>query len=204
MIRRQVGVFGGTFDPIHLGHLAAAEDAAARLALDTVLFVPNRIPPHKHHRRVSSAEDRVRMVELAIADNPLFQLSLAELTRDGPSYTLDTMRQLRAELGAEADLCFLTGCDSLSALHTWHHPHELLAEFTLAILDRPTNSPIDWAAVEAHFPDIRRQVRVIPIPLLQVSAEELRLRVHEGRPIRYYVLPAVESYIRQNTLYRSR
>lgn len=202
MKRRQIGVFGGTFDPIHLGHLAAAQDAAAQLELDTVLFVPNRIPPHKQHRRVSSAEDRVRMVELAIADNPLFALSLVELTRDGPSYTLDTMRQLRTELGAEADLCFLTGCDSLLALHTWHRPHQLLAEFTLAILDRPTNSPIDWAAVERYFPGIRQKVRVIPIPLLQVSAEDLRRRVREGKPIRYYVLPAVENYIRQTALYQ--
>jgi nicotinate-nucleotide adenylyltransferase len=197
-----IGVLGGTFDPIHIGHLAAAEDAAYQLGLDCVVFVPNNNPPHKQNRSVTPADDRVRMVELAIAGNSRFDLSTVELEREGLSYTLDTMRELRRRYAPETRLVFLTGCDSLPALHTWHQPHELLAEFEVAVLDRPGPSPVDWTAVERHFPGIRDRVSVVPIPLLQISAEDVRRRVREGAPIRYYVPAAVEDYIEIHALYR--
>jgi nicotinate-nucleotide adenylyltransferase len=197
-----VGVFGGTFDPIHLGHLAAAEDARAQLGLEKILFVPNNVPPHKRDQAVSNAEDRVHMVELAIADNSGFELCTIELERPGPSYTLDTLRLLQQRLGGDAHVTFLTGCDSLASLHAWHEPDALLAEFELVFLARPTDDPIDWERIGARFPEIRRQTRTIQIPLLEISAHDLRRRVRAGLPIRYYVTPSVEEYIRAHALYR--
>jgi nicotinate-nucleotide adenylyltransferase len=199
---REAGVFGGTFDPIHIGHLAAAEDAGAQLGLEEIFFVPNNVPPHKRGQRVSPADDRVRMIELAIADNPRFRLCAIELERPGPSYSLDTLRLLRAQLDEGTRLIFLTGCDSLLGLETWHEPDALLAEFDLVFLARPTDDPIDWPRLEARFPSIRRQTRTIKIPLLEISAQDLRRRIREGLPIRYYVPAPVGEYIRTHRLYR--
>lgn len=201
MHSRTIGVFGGTFDPIHIGHLAVAQDAAVALNLDQVLFVPNRIPPHKRHGRVSPAAERSAMVRLAIADNPLFAFSSIELDRDGPSYTLDTMRALKSGVGRAATLVFMTGCDSLLGLHSWHQPDALMDEFDLVFLARPTDAPIDWPGLQARFPGIRERVRTIAVPQLEISSHELRRRVAAGEPIRYYVLPAVERYIVEQALY---
>ncbi len=198
---RRIGVFGGTFDPIHMGHLAAVEDAAARLDLEQVLFVPNHVPPHKQKQVVSSPRDRIAMVELAIADNPRFSISLIEMNRPGPSYTLDTLRDLRAHLGSSVDLYFLVGCDALGALHTWHQPDALLREFRVVFMDRPIGEAIDWAKVEKRFPDIRKQVVVVDVAELEISGEDIRRRVRENRPIRYYVPPAVRRFIAEHDLY---
>lgn len=199
--RRRIGVYGGTFDPIHIGHLAAADDTAAQMGLDQVLFVPNRTPPHKPGRPISSAEDRLAMVRRAIEGNERFALSTVELEREGPSYTLDTMRQLSDRM-PDVDLYFLAGCDSLADLHTWHGPDELLAEFRLVVMDRPTDSAVDWRKVEQRFPGIRERVLVVQIPMLQISARDIRTRVAEGRPYRYYVTEQVDEYIRAHGLYR--
>lgn len=199
---RRIGIFGGTFDPIHVGHLAAVEDAAERLDLERVLFVPNHVPPHKQRQTVSDAEDRVAMVELAIADNTRFEISLIELARPGPSYTLDTLRELRKQFGPDAQLYFLAGCDALGALHTWHEPDALLHEFHVVFMDRPTAEIIDWTAVERRFPGIRDEVTVVDVAELEVSGEDIRRRVRGGRPIRYYVAPPVRRYIEENELYR--
>lgn len=194
-------MLGGTFDPIHIGHLAAAEDVAHDLTLDRVLFVPNHVPPHKRHRAVTAAADRAAMVRLAIAGNPAFEMSTIELDREGPSYTLDTMRALRRHYGPGVELCFLTGCDSLTGLHTWHEPDALLDEFQVVIVERPAETEIDWPAVESRFPGIRDQVTFVDIPRLQISSQDIRRRVREGRAFRYYLAPAVEAYIRENRLY---
>jgi nicotinate-nucleotide adenylyltransferase len=200
---RRVGVFGGTFDPIHLGHLVAAEDAAYELSLDRVLFVPNAVPPHKRNREVSPAADRIAMVELGIADNNCFSLSLVEIERGGPSYTVDTMRELRARLGPDVRLFFVVGCDALPQLHTWHEPEALLAEFDVVIADRPSGGqPVDWAAVEARFPGIREKLPIIHVAQLDISGVDIRERVRTGRPIRYQVPPPVGRYIREHGLYR--
>jgi len=198
---RVVGVLGGTFDPIHLGHLAAAEDARVQLDLDEILFVPNNVPPHKQNQAVTPSQHRVRMVELAIADNSNFRLCTIELQRPGPSFTLDTLRLLRREYGGDARLVFLTGCDSLHGLHTWHQPDVLLDEFGIVLLDRPTDGEIDWVQLESRFPKIRRQTRIVPIPLLDISSHDLRQRARKGLPIRYYVTPPVEKYILETGLY---
>jgi nicotinate-nucleotide adenylyltransferase len=197
--RERVGVFGGTFDPIHVGHLAAVEDAADLLGLERVLFVPNRIPPHKLDRQITAAEDRVAMVELAIADNPLFELSLIEIDHDDLSYTLDTMRALAAER-PESDLVFLAGSDSLRDLHTWHEPDALLGEFSLAFMQRPGSS-LPWPDLESRFPGVRERVELVSVPKLEISSEDIRARVADGRPTRYYLVPDVERYIRTHRLY---
>ena len=200
---QRLGVLGGTFDPIHIGHLAAAEDVAHDLSLDRVLFVPNRISPLKMTHQVTEVNDRVKMVELAIGDNPLFEVSLVELSRTGPSYSLDTLRELRrANPGVQ--IFFLVGCDALAELHRWHQPEKLLEEFELVLMDRPTGRIVEWSVPEKHFPEIRRQVQVVHVAQLEVSSSDIRDRVAAGRHIRYQVVPAVEAYIYQRGLYRQR
>lgn len=198
----RIGVFGGTFDPIHLGHLSAAQDAASLLGLDRVLFVPNRVPPHKRHRPVSDVADRVTMVDLAIADNQLFAVSLLELEREGPSYTLDTLRELRKQLPG-SDIVFLVGCDAVPALPTWNRPDELLKEFEIVVMERPTGRSVDWETVETRFPGIRDRLQVIPVAQLEISSDDIRTRVREQRPIRYLVPAAVERYVSEHGLYEA-
>lgn len=197
----RIGVLGGTFDPPHIGHLAAAEDVAWKLSLDQVLFVPNRRPPHKQNQQVSAVRDRVAMVELAIAGNSRFALSTSELDREGLSYTIDTLREFREIWPAGTEIFFLVGCDAIHQLHTWHLPDELLEEFGLVVMERPTGDPVDWNAVQGRFPRIREQVRVVDIAELEISGQGIRRRVADGAPIRYYVQPAVERYIRERGLY---
>lgn len=199
----RIAVFGGTFDPIHIGHLAAVQDAADALGFEHVLFVPNARPPHKTELPVSPSVDRVEMVRLSLEANPAFILSLVEFERDGPSYMLDTMRVLRERYDSDHELYFLAGCDALAELHTWHRPQVLLDEFRVVFMDRPTESELSWPAVEQHFPAIRRQVDIVHVAQLQISGEDIRQRVRTGRSIRYHVVPAVEQYIRQRGLYRT-
>jgi nicotinate-nucleotide adenylyltransferase len=196
-----IGVLGGTFDPPHLGHLAAAEDVAWKLGLERVLFVPNRHPPHKQDQRVSGVRDRVAMVQLAIAGNPRFQLSTIELERDGLSYTIDTLRALRCRMQKDVEIYFLVGSDAIGQLHTWHDPDAILEEFGLVVMERPTGSAVDWGAAAVRFPKIREQTRVVDVAELEISSKDIRRRVAEGAPIRYYVQPAVERYIRLYRLY---
>lgn len=202
-VARRVGVFGGTFDPIHIGHLAAAQDAAKTLHLDRVFFVPNGRPPHKQSVAVSEVADRVAMVRRAIEDNPLFALSLIEVERPGMSYLIDTLRQFRKELQSDTEIYCLVGCDALRDLHSWHLPERLLAEFQLVVLDRPSAHAVDWASIERHFPDIRCQIRIVHVVQLQISSEEIRTRMAEARSIQYYVPDSVFAYIQQRGLYRA-
>ncbi|MCS6845784.1 MAG: nicotinate-nucleotide adenylyltransferase [Caldilineales bacterium] len=199
----RLGVLGGTFDPIHLGHLILAEEARDRLRLDRVLLAPAADPPHKDGRRVSPAEHRVRMVALAVADNPHLVLSRVDVDRPGPHFTLDMVRLLLAEHGPDTELFFLMGQDSLVDLPTWHRPRELMALCRLVAFSRP-DVPLDWEALEAALPGVREQVILLPMPLLQISGTDLRQRVREGRTIRYQVPAAVEAYILAQGLYRPR
>lgn len=196
-----LGVLGGTFDPPHIGHLAAAEDVAWKLGLERVLFVPNRRPPHKQDQHVSDVRDRVAMVQLAIVGNPRFQVSTIELDREGLSYTIDTLRTLRRQTAEGTQIYFLVGCDAVGQLHTWHQPDAILEEFGLVVMERPTGSAVNWDAAAERFPKIREQTRVVDVAELEISSKEIRRRVAEGAPIRYYVQPAVERYIRLHRLY---
>ena len=197
----RVGILGGTFDHPHIGHLILAEEAWWQLGLDRVLLVPAGDPPHKRGAPLSAAAHRVRMVELAIADNPHFELSRVDVDRPGPHYTIDMIHLLRRQLGPEAELFFLMGLDSLAELPNWRRAADLIAACRLAVLTRPAVK-LDWERLERELPGIREQVVLLDMPELEIASHVLQQRVRAGRPIRYQVVPAVEAYIREQGLYR--
>ncbi len=198
----RVGVLGGTFDPIHVGHLVAAEEVRYALGLEKVLFVPAAEPPHKRERVVSPAEDRIRMVELSIASNPHFELSLIEVERGGVSYTVDTLESLRAQWGGDVALYFIVGMDSLAELMTWREPWRLISLCRLAVVNRPPYLEVDLAGLERALPGITGRVDFVRMPGIYVSSTDLQSRVRRGLPIRYQVLDPVERYILERGLYR--
>ena len=190
----RVGVMGGTFDPIHLGHLVAASEVAYRFALDRVLFVPTGQPWHK--REVSAAEHRVAMTELAVRDDPRFDVSRADVDRDGPTYTVDTLRDLRAELGDEVELFFITGADALGAILTWRDPAEVLRLAHLVGVTRPGHELADPGLPEGS-------VSLVEVPAMAISSTDLRARAASGAPVRYLVPASVERYLVEHGLYRA-
>jgi nicotinate-nucleotide adenylyltransferase len=192
------GLLGGTFDPPHYGHLAAAQEASARLHLDRVLFLPARQNPLKRSAPSSSADDRCAMVSLAIADNPVFELSRLDMDRPPPSYTADLLRALQAE-GRE--LYFIVGADILPELARWREPEEILRLARLAVVNRPGSPPSDVRALEAVVPGAAQRVDLVEMPGLAIASRELRERVRAGLPIRYLTPPAVERYIAEHRLY---
>lgn len=198
----RIGVLGGTFDPIHYGHLVAADEVRDRLGMEAVLFVPTGIPPHKREVGVSAAEHRVAMVQLAIAGNHAFALSRADVDRAGPSYTADTLAILQSELGPAAKLHFIMGLDSLMEVHTWHEPACLVKLAHLVVVTRPHQTVPDLCSLDGVLPGARQKVVIMPIPQLDISASDLRQRVANGRTIKYQVPEAVERYIYENGLYQ--
>src|SRR5437867_1119952 len=198
----RIGVLGGTFDPIHYGHLAVAEECRVALGLDLVLFLPAGNPPHKRGRRISPAADRVRMVEMAIASNPFFRLSRIDVDRSGPSYTIGALEALRQEWGPQARLWFLMGGDSLADLLTWHQPERLLELTRVAATNRPGAPKPDPRSLEARLPGAAERIDLVEIPWLDISASGLRERVAQGRPIKYQLPEPVERYVYERGLYR--
>jgi len=201
MSRTRIGLFGGTFDPPHLGHLILASEARAQLHLDRLLWVLTPTPPHKLDQTITAVEHRLAMVELAIADNPAFQLSRLELERPGPHYTLDTVRQALNENPA-SDVILLIGGDSLHDLPTWHRPADLIAACREIGVMRRLSDSADLSALERVLPGIQTKVRFVDAPLLEIASRDIRRRVAAGEPFRYYVPPSVCEYILQHNLYR--
>ncbi|MGB8644128.1 MAG: nicotinate-nucleotide adenylyltransferase [Anaerolineae bacterium] len=197
----RIGVLGGTFDPPHIGHLVIAEAARSKLGLSTVYFIPARQPPHKLDQPVTLMEHRLAMLRLALGDNPFFTLSLVEADRPGPSYTVDTIRELGQESPTGTEIFFIEGTDSLAALPTWHRPAELIQLCKLAVLQRP-GYRADMQALQAQFPGIRSRVVFIHSPELSLSSHELQDRCRAGRPLKYLVPDGVADYIAEHTLYR--
>ncbi len=198
----QIGVFGGTFDPIHLGHLIVAEEAAVRLNLNPVLFVPAGQPWLKEHRAITAVEHRIAMVKLAIANNPKFELSTIEIERPGPSYTIDTMRFLQAKFGSQAKLFFILGWDSLMDLPRWKEPLELIKACTLVAVPRQNYVKSELDSLDRVIPGIVSKVILLDMPIIGISSSEIRKRIAEGGSIRYWVPEAVERYIIEHGLYR--
>jgi len=197
----RVGVLGGTFDPIHIGHLILAEEARDQLGLSVVYLVPAGDPPHKRDRRLANIEDRLEMIARAVAGNPALQVSRADADRPGPHYTLDMVRIFQAQLPAGGELYFLMGYDSLAELPDWHRPQELLAACRLVALTR-YNVPLDWTALETRLPGIRQRVTLLDMPELEISSNQIQARVRAGRSIRYLTPDAVREYIEEKKLYR--
>jgi nicotinate-nucleotide adenylyltransferase len=192
----RLGIFGGTFDPIHVGHLIVSETARALLSLDRVVFVPARIPPHKGAEPADPAH-RLRMTELACRDNPAFEVSDLELGRDGPSYTVETLRDLRDRNPGDTELYLLMGADSARDLETWKDYRVLLEEATVAVLTRAGVRTSD-------FPErVARLATLLPTPVIEISSSDIRRRVRDGGSIRYLVTDPVEKYVRSERLYVS-
>ena len=189
------GLMGGTFDPIHIAHLIIAEVALEQCGLDRILFVPAPRPPHKTEGGMSSIEDRIEMVRLAIEDNPRLELSDIETRREGKSYTIETVREVRRLLGPDERICFIMGADSLTQLSSWKAPEHLLDEIEVVVAGRPgvNERDADPAALE--------KVIILDSPLMEISSSHIRWLAREGRSIRYLVPAAVESYIREKNLY---
>ncbi|MFN8499522.1 MAG: nicotinate-nucleotide adenylyltransferase [Anaerolineae bacterium] len=200
MERERVGVFGGTFDPIHIGHLIAAEEARVACGLSRVVFLPAASPPHKQGRPITPAAHRLTMTELAIASHPKFSCSAIEMEREGPSYTVDTLAQLRALWGDAVDIVFIVGLDSLVDLPKWREPQRIIQLARLAVVDREPFE-VDMAALEAKVPGLSGRVAFVPIPLMAIAASDLRERVRTGRSIKYQAPEAVEGYIYAQGLY---
>lgn len=200
MSRQRIGVFGGTFDPVHLGHLVVAADLAHALRLDRTVFVPAGRPPHKDMDLVGDDDHRLEMLRLALADNPAFEISTVDLERDGPSYTADLL-DIMAEREPEADLVFLMGEDSLRDLPTWHEPERILRRAEIGVAMRP-GVEVDLAGLHDVLPATRERITIVPTPLIGISSTDIRRRVAAGEPIRYQVPDPVLAYILRNGLYR--
>lgn len=197
----RLGVFGGTFDPIHLGHLVAAHEAAMALGLERVLFVPTRRNPLKREDLGVTDHDRMEMVRLAIADNPLFELCSIEMDRPAPSYTVDTIEALR-DLYPDSELYFVVGLEAFGDLPRWHRPGALVSLATIVAVPRGGAPPVDLAEVEALVPEARGRVCILSSPALEISASALRRRLALGESVRYLVPDAVLAYIGEHGLYR--
>lgn len=203
----RVGLLGGTFDPIHYGHLVIAEEVRARLDLAELVFVPAGQPPHKPEQTIAAAHHRLAMLQLAIASNPYFTISQVDLERPGPSYTVDTLRLLRQQWDRQTAFYFIIGGDSLEDLLTWHDPAGILEQLTyLVAVQRPGYEEASGyrETLEGRLPGIKQRLLMVQAPQLEISATDLRLRVAEGRPIKYQTPEAVEYYIAQQGLYRQK
>lgn len=196
-----IGILGGTFDPIHLGHLLIAEGVRDALQLERVLFVPAGDPPHKRRQKKTAACHRRQMVERAIANHPQFELCAVDLERPGPHYSVDTVALIRRQTGLSADECyFIIGSDSLADLPLWHNPAKLARCCRLAVVYRPGARP-DSVEQEAAIPGLAGRLTWIETPPLDLSASQIRASVRTGRSIRYQVPDSVRQYIACHGLY---
>ena len=196
-----IGVLGGTFDPIHMGHLIVAEEIRGQLDLAEVLFVPAGEPWLKTNNSISSAEHRVQMVRLAIADEPAFKLSTIEIERAGPSYTIDTIAQFNSQMGAGDKLFFILGWDNLMQLPQWREPSRLVQMCSLVAVPRVGYPSPDLNTLEAAISGLSQGVILLHTPQIEISSSEIRSRVARGLSIHHLVPEPVEKYIREHNLY---
>ena len=197
----RIGLFGGTFDPPHLGHLILASEAQSQLELTRLLWILTPEPPHKQELVITSIEHRLAMVKLAISDNPNFELSRVELDRPGPHYTLDTV-QIIAKQNPEAEIVPIIGGDSLRDLPTWYQSKELLyACHWVGVMRRPSDAA-NLEALERELPGISSKVHYVDAPLLEIASREIRSRIANGRSVRYYLPQSVYEYINEYHLYK--
>jgi nicotinate-nucleotide adenylyltransferase len=197
----RLGIFGGTFDPPHLGHLILAAECYDQLNLDKLLWVVTPDPPHKNGWRISPVRYRLAMVQAAIADSPMFEVSLVDVNRASPHYAVDTIHLLGKQY-PEAELIYLIGGDSLHDLPDWHYPEKLLeAADELGVMRRPEDE-VNLDELAVQLPGIREKVHFVEAPLLEISARQIRSRIMQCRPYRYYLHPRVYELIHTYGLYR--
>jgi nicotinate-nucleotide adenylyltransferase len=194
-----IGVFGGTFDPVHIAHLAVAEEAADTLGLERVLFIPAGLPPHKPDRAITAGEHRLAMVELAIAGNPRFVADRREIDRPGRSYTVDTLESLRHETASE--IALIISADSFLDLLSWREPRRILELARLVVAPREGYPAVGADTFATDLPGIGERTSFLDGPHLHLSASELRARAAGGRSLRYLVPDAVAAYIGDHALY---
>lgn len=194
--KRRVGVMGGTFDPIHHGHLVAASEVAHHFELDEVVFVPTGRPYQKSEREVSAPEDRYLMTVIATASNPRFSVSRVDVDRPGPTYTIDTLRDISQKYGPDAELYFITGADALGAILDWQNADELFELAHFVGCTRPGHTLHDPGLPEGR-------VTLLEIPALAISSSECRQRVEKGEPIWYLVPDGIVQYINKRGLYHA-
>jgi nicotinate-nucleotide adenylyltransferase len=197
----RIGIFGGTFDPPHVGHLILAEECRSQLALDKLLWVVTNLPPHKQNVTISPVKDRIELVKLSIADNPGFELSLVDVDRPGPHYALDTVRLIREQY-PEAELFYLMGGDSLHDLPSWHRAQEFLAACDGLGVMRRHQDRVDLESLDSLLPGIKAKVHVVEAPILEIASHQIRLRIHDGEAYRYYLTDRVYRALQDLDLYR--
>lgn len=197
----RIGIMGGTFDPIHFGHLAMAEEAREIFSLDKILFIPSARPPHKVEKNITPEVHRLMMTFLATQSNENFQVSPMEILRDGLSYTLDTMNQLENKFGADTELFFIIGADSMADLPKWHKSKELVAKVHFIATTRP-GIKVDLEEVKNFFGDDAKNIFQVAVPGMEISSTDIRERVKSGRSIKYFVPEVVEEYILKENLYK--
>lgn len=201
----RIGLYGGSFDPIHNGHLIVARAIAERLGLERVIFLPSATPPHKPEEELLDPAHRAEMVKLAIQDEPSFEFSDFDLTRSGPSYTIDTVMHFRRLLGRDADLHWIIGADSLPEIITWYRASALVDACHVITAARGGWEQIDWnefrkALSESQIAGL--EAGVLDTPVVEIASTDIRRRIREGRSIRYLVPETVRSYIAEHGLYR--
>lgn len=192
---KKIGLFGGTFDPVHYGHLILAEHIREQGGLDEILFIPAHIHPLKDNSEISQASHRLQMLQLAISGNPYFSISEIEITQNTTSYTIDTIRQLSAQYPDRTDLVFLLGSDNIAQFHLWHQPQELLSLCRFLVFGRSGSSD---AIADSPYKD---QFEFVAAPLIEISSTEIRQRCQRQLSIRYLVPERVATYIQRNHLY---
>ena len=197
----KIGVFGGTFDPIHLGHLIVAEEVRVKLGLAKMLFVPAGKPWLKADRAIALVTHRLEMISLAIVDNPHFKISTIEANRSGPSYTIDTIDALKQQLGTKVRLFFLLGSDALSDLKKWKEPSRLVQECQLVTFMRPSSAVPSYKSLESAIPGISRHITFVDVSQIDISATQIRDRISKREPLTGLVPAAVERYILEHGLY---
>ncbi|MGD9092026.1 MAG: nicotinate-nucleotide adenylyltransferase [Anaerolineales bacterium] len=199
----RIGIFGGTFDPPHLGHLILGDEACDQLELDQILWVLTPFPPHKQDFQITPVEERLELLQSAVRDEPAFEISRVEIEREGPHYAVDTINLLR-NIYPKVELIYLMGGDSLDDLPNWHQPVAFVATCNeLGVMKRPGSEP-DLRLLEEQIPGVSEKVRLIKAPVIDISSSDIRRRVATGRPFRHFLPVGVYRIILERSLYLDR
>jgi len=199
-----IGLFGGSFDPIHHGHLIIARSLLEQAGLDRVILLPTHDPPHKDAAVLADAAHRLEMIRLAIAGDPQFELSDYDMVREGPTYTVDTVQHFQSLFGGDTSLSWIIGADSLAELATWHRVSDLVDRCRVLTASRPHSVPVDWGSLSRSLspPQIAKlKTGVYKAPLIDISATGLRTRLADGKSVRYFVPLPVWEYLERTGLY---